>query len=206
MSPQIMPSDPELRSNRAEEPPRSRRMRGCATTSGCSGAFSAIPCATRKAPTCSTWSSVSGRPRSGSTAMKTGRRGTSWNNPRQHVDQPDRAHRARLQLFLASRQHRRRPEQHPADARPRHGGAGAGNAGCDPGACARSRHQRRRSAEIFRQRPGQPGPDRASDRSAPQEHHRPRDGDRRAAGPARAGAVDAGRNRGRATSSCAARC
>ena len=40
------------------------------------------------------------------------------NHPRQHVDLRDRAHRPRLQLFLAPRQHRRGPEQHPPDARP----------------------------------------------------------------------------------------
>ena len=57
----------------------SRRTPGFARTSGCSGASSAIPCATRKAPTCSTWSSASGRPRSGSTAMTTSRRGASSN-------------------------------------------------------------------------------------------------------------------------------
>ena len=45
-------------------------------------------------------------------------------DPRQHVDQPDPADRARLQLFLASRQHRRGPEQHPPDAgAPRPAGA-----------------------------------------------------------------------------------
>ena len=51
----------------------------------------------------------------------------------------DRADRARLQLFLASRQHRRGPEQHPPDARAdRAGGrAAAGHAGADAGACAR---------------------------------------------------------------------
>ena len=44
------------------------------------------------------------------------------------------------------------------------------------------------------------------DRSPPQEHDRPRDGDRRAARPPRAGATHAGGGRGRATSNCAARC
>ena len=55
----------------------------------------------------------------------------------------------------------------------------------DAVACARGRLQRGRSAPFLRKRAGQPGPDRASDRSAPQEHHRPRDGDRGAARPAR---------------------
>ena len=40
-------------------------------------------------------------------------------------------------------------------------------------------------APLFRKRPGQPGADRAPDRGSPQEHARPRDGDRRTAGPAR---------------------
>ena len=49
---------------------------------------------------------------------------------------------------------------------------------------------------FFAERAGQSGPDRASDRSPPQEHDRPRDGDRSAARPARAGPADAGRDRG----------
>ena len=96
--------------------PPSRPMRGCARISACSAASSAIPCATRRAPTCSTWSSASGRPRSASTATTTSRRGASSNDPQQHVDRPDRADRPRFQLFFASRQHRRGSEQHPPDA------------------------------------------------------------------------------------------
>ena len=42
----------------------------------------------------------------------------------------NRAHRARLQLFLASRQYRRGPEQHPADARRAAGGGRRGRARC----------------------------------------------------------------------------
>ena len=67
----------------------------------------------------------------------------------------------------------------------------------DAGACAHGRHQRGRSAPLLRDRPGQPGADGASDRSPPQEHDRPRDGDRCAARPARAGAAHAGGSRGR---------
>ena len=52
-------------------------MRGCGTISACSAAFSATPCATRRAPRYSTWSSASGRPRSGSIATRTSRRGGS---------------------------------------------------------------------------------------------------------------------------------
>ena len=43
---------------------------------------------------------------------------------------------------------------------------------------------------------GQPGPDRASDRSSPQEHLRSRNGNRGAARSARTRSADAGRNRG----------
>ena len=85
-------------------------------------------------------------------------------------------------------------------------GAAPGHAGADAIARARGRHQRRRAARVLRQRAGQPGADRAPDRSAPQEHHRPRDGDRRTAGPARARPADAGGDSRRTTSSCAARC
>ena len=70
---------------RRRNPVQSRRRRAGArggraaarTTSGCSGASSATPCATRRAPTCSTWSSASARPRSASTATRTARRGAS---------------------------------------------------------------------------------------------------------------------------------
>ena len=58
------------------------------------------------------------------------------------------------------------------------------------------RLQRRRPAPVLWGGPGQPGTDRASDRSPPQEHDRPRDGDRGAARPARTRAAHAGRNRG----------
>ena len=109
----------------------------------------------------------------------------------------DRAHRPRLQLFLASRQYRRGPEQHPADARRvAPADAAAEHAGRDLGACAGGRLQRRRAAPILRRGAGQPGPDRASDRSPPQEHDRPRDGDRGAARPARTDATHAGGSRG----------
>jgi len=58
-------------------------------TSGCSDASSATLCAIRKVPTCSTWSSASGRPRSGSTGMKTSRRGNELEIILDgHVDQP----------------------------------------------------------------------------------------------------------------------
>ena len=79
---------------------------------------------------------------------------------------------ARLQLFLASRQHRRRSASHPPQPRP-----------CDrrlraPPGFARLRFQRTRemgvepsSARRFlRSRAGKPGADRPSDRSEAQEH------------------------------------
>ena len=106
-----------------------------------------------------------------------------------------RADRPRLQLFLASRQHRRGPEQHPPDARPRRRRAAAERAHPDPGPRKDGRLQRRRPAPLLRGRPGQPGADRASDRSPPQEHDGPRDGDRGAARPARTHAAHAGRGR-----------
>ena len=120
-------------------------------------------------------------------------------DPRQHVDQPDRAHRARLQLFLASRQHCRGPEQHPPDAGADRRRRGAARRACWPRRWrtrARPASARPICASFFETRPGQSGADRASDRSPPQEHDRPRDGDRRTARPPRAGAADAGRDRG----------
>ena len=129
------------------------------------------------------------------------------NHPRQHVDQRHRADRPRLQLFLASRQHRRGPEQHPPDARP-WPPAGRGRAR-SPRPCRMredGRLQRRRSAPLLREGPGQPGADRASDRSSPQEHDRPRDGDRGAARPPRTRRSSRRKRSRPATSSCAARC
>ena len=65
------------------------------------------------------------------------------NHPRRHVDQRYRTDRPRLQLFLASCQHRRGPEQHPPDARPWPRRAAAERAHPDPGARANRRLQRR---------------------------------------------------------------
>ena len=86
------------------------------------------------------------------------------------------------------------------------GGAAVGNAGRDAGACARRRHQRRRPAEVLCRSAGQSGADRAPDGGSPQEHHRPRNGNRGAAGPARARPAHAARRSRPTTSSCAARC
>ncbi len=67
---------------------------------------------------CSIWSSASGRPRSGSTATRTSWRGANWKPSSTACRSADTVpDRPRLQLFLASRQHRRGPEQHPPDAR-----------------------------------------------------------------------------------------
>ena len=71
-----------------------------------------------------------------------------------------------------------------------------GTLAADIGACPRGRLQRGRAAQVLRRSAGQSGADRAPDRSPAQEHDRPRDGDRRAAGPARTGAAHAGRDRG----------
>ena len=108
---------------------------------------------------------------------------------RQPRQRPDARDRARLQLFLASGQHRRGPAPHPPQPRPC--GASARRR-----ARARSRHafqrareagrRRRGAARLLRRRAGQPGADRASDRSAAQEHAHARTGDRRAARRARA--------------------
>ena len=119
----------------------------------------------------------------------------------------DGADRPRLQLFLPPRQHRRGPEQHPPDA-------GAPTRAAPRPACWPRRSPHARGAGIgadalrsfFKTRAGQPGADGASDRGAPQEHDRPRDGGRGAAGPARARRADAGGGRRQPTSSSAARC
>ena len=76
-------------------------------------------------------------------------------------------------------------------------GAAAGNAGRDAGQCAGGRLQGRGFKEILRRSTGQPGADRPSDGSSPQEHHRSRNGDRSTAGPARARPAHAAGNRGR---------
>ena len=116
-------------------------------------------------------------------------------HPRRHVDQRDRSDRPRFQLFLASRQHRRGPEQHPPDARPWSRRAAAERAYPDIVACKDGRFERRRTARFFQGCPGKPGADRASDRGPPQEHDGPRDGDRGATRPARTDAAYAGRGR-----------
>ena len=74
--------------------------------------------------------------------------------------------------------------------------AAAERARPDPGACARRPASAPPSCAGFSGGPGQPGPDRASDRGSPQEHDRPRDGNRGAARPARTGAAHAGGSRG----------
>ena len=172
-------------------------MPGCGTISACSGASSAIPCATRKAPTCSTWSSASGRPRSGSTATRTSWRGAS-SNPSSTACRP--ADTVRIVRAFSYFSHLANIAEDQNNIRQMRGRrrrrAAAEHAHADAGARKDGRLQRRRPAPILRQRPGQPGADRASDRSPPQEHDRPRDGDRGAARPPRTGAAHAGRNRG----------
>jgi len=82
--------------------------------------------------------------RSGFTATTTSRRGASLRSSSKHVDQPDRAHRARLQLFFAPRQYRRRPRNNIRQMRARlrrRGCTAPGHAGADAVAAARRRHQ-----------------------------------------------------------------
>ena len=76
------------------------------------------------------------------------------------------------------------------------GGPRAEHAYPDVVACKDGRLQRRRPAPILRRGPGQPGTDRASDGSSPQEHDRPRDGNRGAARTPRTRPADAGGGRG----------
>ena len=129
------------------------------------------------------------------------RRGTA--RTRGHARQPlARSHHrggARLQLLLASRQHRRGPASDPLHARavgrwragaPRHNPEHAGVAQGGTRAA-------RDIAGAVRHDPGQPGADRASDRSAAQERARPRDGGRAAARRPRSDAADAEGGRGR---------
>ncbi len=80
---------------------------------------------------------------------------------------------------IAEDQHHVRRSRAHAMAGFSHGGCGAtrGNAGAGPQAHPGGGHQPHRAAGLLRLRPGLPGADRASDGGAPQEHHRPRDGD-----------------------------
>ena len=128
------------------------------------------------------------------------------NHPRQHVDQRHRADRPRLQLFLASRQHRRGPEQHPPDARSWSRRAAAERAHPDPGPRKDGRLQRRRPAPLLRGGSGQPGADGAPHGSSPQEHDRPRDGNRRRCSTGANACSSRRRKPKPATSSCAAPC
>ena len=108
-------------------------------------------------------------------------------DPRQPQRRPDARDRARLQLFLASRQHRRGPASHPPQPR-----------ACDrrlrPAprlarfrlpAHARDGRRARAARRLLRSRAGEPGAHRPSDRSAAQEHADARARDRRTARRAR---------------------
>ena len=176
---------------------RWRKMRGCGPISACSGAFSAIPCATRRAPTCSTWSSASGRPRSGSTATRTSWRG---GNSKPSSTACRSAETVRIVRAFSYFSHLANIAEDQNNIRQMRGRgarrAAAERAGADPVPCTDGRLQRRRSAPVLQGRPGQPGADGASDRGPPQEHDGPRDGDRGAARPPRTGAAHAGRDRG----------
>ncbi len=86
------------------------------------------------------------------------------------VARPHHPDHPRLQLLLASRQHRRGSAPHPPHPRACAGGVGAAR-GHD-GVCARARprgrHRAVAAAGILRRRLGRPGAHRASDRGAPQ--------------------------------------
>ena len=114
--------------------------------------------------------------------------------------------RARLQLFLAPRQHRRGPAPHPPQPRPRADevGAASGRAGLRLQARRRRGHRRSRAARVLRPRARQPGAHRPPDRGPAQEHADARAGDRRGCSTS-ASACRATRSSWRATrSNCAA--
>ena len=99
---------------------------------------------------------------------------------RQSRQRTDAVDRPRLQLFLAPGQHRRGPAPHPPQPRPcaDEVGAAAGRAAPRLQARRRSGDRRRRAARLLRSGLDQPGADRPSDRSSPQEHAHPRTGNR----------------------------
>ena len=175
---------------------RWRRMPGCGPISACSGAFSAIPCATRRAPTCSTWSSASGRPRSGSIATRTSWRGGN-SKPSSTACRP--ADTVRIVRAFSYFSHLANIAEDQNNIRQMRG---RGPGGPRPSALTQTLSHAKTAgfsaAELrafFQGCPGQPGADRAPDRSPPQEHDGPRDGDRGAARPARTHAAYAGGGR-----------
>ena len=95
--------------------------------------------------------------------------------------------RARLQLFLPSRQHRRRPASHPPQPRAcdRRLGAAPGFAGLRLPAHARDGRRAQGARRVLRSRAGEPGADRPSDRGPAQEHADARTRNRRTARRAR---------------------
>ena len=99
-------------------PKKPKRTRRCATTSACSGASSATRCASRKARRRTRSSSASGRPRSASIATTRPPRGASSPSSSRARPRADLRDPARLQLFLAPRQHRRGRAPHPPQSRP----------------------------------------------------------------------------------------
>ena len=125
-----------------------------------------------------------------------GRPAGTAGHPERPADGPGAAYHPRLRLFLASRQHRRGPAPHPPHPRLRHRQLRRRAQGTMAHALDRARERRHSRATqlqaFFADALVQPGPDRASDRGAAQEHDRPRDGDRRAARRARPRRVHAG--------------
>jgi phosphoenolpyruvate carboxylase len=145
MSPQMMPSDPDARPNRGEDIAALEADARLREDIRLLGRILGDTVRDQEGADVFDLVDASGRPRSGSTATTTARRGASSISSTA-CPISDRAHRPRLQLFLTSRQHRRRPEQHPADAGAKHRCAASGHAG----ATLRMRAQgRRRGSRAF---------------------------------------------------------
>ena len=153
-------------------PPSS--MRSCATISGCSAAFSATPCASRKGG-----GVRSGREHPADLDPLPPRRGQAARRELEAMldslstGQTMRDH-PRLQLFLAPRQHRRGSAPHPPHAQPMTLAGSAPRAGdAGPRARPRTRGRHQRPTELrafFADALVSPGAHRPSDRSAAQKH------------------------------------
>ena len=182
------------------------RMPGCARIFGCWAAFSAIPSAIRKARTFSTCRAhpadldpVPSRRRQACAARTGG-------YPRQYLDRRPSASCAHSAI---SRTWRISPRTRTTFARCARARSPAARR--RTGTLAGTLAQRAtagitpRLAQILQESAGLSGADRASDRSAPQNHDRSRNGNRRTARSPRADEDDGGGNEA-ATSSCGARC
>ena len=128
------------------------------------------------------WSSASARRRSASTVTRTIAARRELESTLNSLSRSQsQKHHSGLQLLFAPGQHRGRPASYPSHARACLGSFGAArrdDGPCD-GASLRNRSVPRRAAGLLRVCANHPGAHRSSDRSAAQEHHRSRDGDRR---------------------------